>query len=72
MYQSTPMNKLLRRILFETANELDARYGPHPHVPKEKCKEIAREITKKIVLSPDEKLFNAVDDQIDKAFGRRD
>lgn len=71
MDQLVPMNKLLQRILFLTANELDARYGPHPHVPKEKCKEIAREITKKIAINADDKLFTAVDDQIDKAFGRQ-
>lgn len=64
-----PMNKLLQRILLMTANELDARYGPHPMTDIETCKTIAQEVMRKIVVNPDQKLIDALNNQIDHAFG---
>lgn len=57
-------------VLWKTADELERLHGPHPHVPIEETKRVARTVIDNSQFLNKDKLTIAVEKQIDTAFKR--
>jgi hypothetical protein len=67
----TSNQMVISALLWQLADELDHRYGPHPTVPVPQIKQIGREMVAKSTFDNKEELQRLLDAQIDAAFSRQ-
>jgi hypothetical protein len=60
---------LISTLLWGVADELDNRYGPHPVVPVEQVKVVAKEVVEKLQIPEQTSVLAELNRAIDMAFG---